>query len=63
MLLVIDFRDSVINLADILTMVWEAPFADEKNESAEKLRPVDAGLDQNQRCGGDSADIDEYYTY
>ena len=52
MLLVIDFRDSVINLADILTMVWEAPFAGEKIESAEKRRILDRVYDYLVRQRG-----------
>ena len=52
MLLEIDFRDSVIYLDDILTMVWEAPFADEKIESAEKRRILDRVYDYLVRQRG-----------
>ena len=52
MLLEIDFRDSVIYLDDILTMAWEAPFADKKIESAEKRRILDHVYDYLVRQRG-----------
>ena len=52
MLLDIDFRDSVIYLDDILTMVWEEPFTQEKIESAVKRRILDRVYDYLVRQRG-----------
>ena len=52
MLLEIDFRDSVIYLDDSLAMVWEAPFTQEKIESAVRRRILDRVYDYLVRQRG-----------